>query len=346
MQSDWATTLRTSGAHMAEGEVAHFGDPLRETRAAAEGDVCADLSHLGLIRAEGADTESFLQGQLSNDVRLVTDGRSQLSAYCNPKGRMLAIMRLFKRDDAYFLQLPLALLEPTLKRLSMFVLRAKVKLQAEPALVGIGLSGPSAAAHLEKILGPCKLEVDASRTHNGITVIRLPGRTPRYMLLGSVAGLQPVWRQLTGNVTPVGAHAWRWLDIQAGLPTILPGTVEEFVPQMANLELVGGVNFKKGCYPGQEIVARMHYLGRLKQRMIGAHVQSAARPLPGTPVYAADFPGQSAGKVVDAQPAPSGGYDLLAVVQTSSIEKADIHLDDPQGVALQLTALPYPLPQA
>src|SRR4030065_1102747 len=143
MQSDWATTLRPSGAHMAEGEVAHSGDPLRETRAAAEGDVCAALSHLGLIRAEGADTESFLQGQLTNDVRLVTDGRSQLSAYCNPKGRMLAIMRLFKRDDAYFLQLPLALLEPTLKRLSMFVLRAKVKLQAEPGLVGIGLSGPS-----------------------------------------------------------------------------------------------------------------------------------------------------------------------------------------------------------
>lgn len=346
MQSDWATTLRTSGAVIADDEVAHFGDPLRESRAAAEGDVCADLSHLGLIRAEGADTENFLQGQLSNDVRLVTDGRSQLSAYCNPKGRMLAILRLFKRDNAYFLQLPLALLEPTLKRLSMFVLRAKVKLQAEPELIGLGLSGPNAAALMENVWGPFAHEVDACRTQNGITVICLPGKSPRYALLGSVASLQPVWQRLTSAATPVGAHAWRWLDIQAGLPTVLPGTVEEFVPQMANLELVGGVSFKKGCYPGQEIVARMHYLGRLKQRMIGAHVQSATCPLPGAPIYAADFPGQSAGKVVDAQPAPSGGYDLLAVVQTSSIEKADIHLGDPQGPALQLTALPYPLPLA
>ena len=346
MQKDWATTLLASAAVIAEGEATHFGDPQRESRAAAEGDVCADLSHLGLIRAEGADTESFLQGQLSNDVRLVTDGRSQLSAYCNPKGRMLAIARVFKRDDAYFLQLPLALLEPTLKRLSMFVLRAKVKLQAEPDLVGLGLSGPNAAMLVENVWGPFAPDVDASRTQNGITVICLPGRSPRYALLGNAASLQPVWQRLTAVATPVGAHAWRWLDIQAGLPTVLPGTVEEFVPQMTNLELVGGVSFKKGCYPGQEIVARMHYLGRLKQRMIGAHVQSATRPLPGTPVYAADFPGQSAGKVVDAQPAPAGGYDLLAVVQTSSIEKADIHLGDPQGPALQLTALPYPLPLA
>ena len=345
MQSSWATTLHSSGAEIADGVVAHFGDPQRESRAAAEGDVCADLSHLGLIRAEGADTESFLQGQLSNDVRLVTDGHSQLSAYCNPKGRMLAIARLFKRDGAYFLQLPRELLEPTLKRLSMYVLRAKVTLRAEAELVGLGLSGPNAATLVENVFGPYTHEVDASRTQDDITVIGLPGRSPRYALLGSVATLQPVWQHLKTTATPVGAHAWRWLDIQAGLPTVLPGTIEEFVPQMVNLDLVGGINFKKGCYPGQEIVARMHYLGRLKQRMISAHVECAARPLPGASVYAADFPGQSAGKVVDAQPAPSGGYDLLAVVQTSSIEKGDIHLDDLQGPALQLTALPYPLPQ-
>lgn len=346
MQSDWATTLHSSGAVIADATVMHFGDPQHESRAAAEADVCADLSHLGLIRAEGADAEGFLQGQLSNDVRLVDQGHTQLSAYCNPKGRMLAIARLFKRDGAYFLQLPMELLEPTLKRLSLYVLRAKVTLRAEVELVGLGLSGPNAATLVENLLGPCTHAVDTSRTQDGITVICLPGRSPRYALLGSAASLLPVWQQLKTVATPVGAHAWRWLDIQAGLPTVLPGTVEEFVPQMANLELVGGVNFKKGCYPGQEIVARMHYLGRLKQRMIGAHVATATRPLPGTPVYAADFPGQSAGKVVDAQPAPSGGYDLLAVVQTSSIEKADIHLDDPQGPTLQLTALPYPLPAA
>ncbi len=346
MQNDWATTLHSSGAVIIDDSVQHFGDPQHESRAAAEGDVCADLSHLGLLRAEGADTEGFLQGQLSNDVRLVDAGHSQLSAYCNPKGRMLAIVRLFKRDDAYFLQLPMALREPTLKRLSMYVLRAKVTLRAEADLIGMGVSGPNATSLVENLCGACTHAVDSSRTQAGITVIRLPGRLPRYALFGSAAILQPLWQQLKTTTTPVGAHAWRWLDIQAGLPTVLPETVEEFVPQMANLDLVGGVNFKKGCYPGQEIVARMHYLGRLKQRMIGAHVECATRPLPGTSVYAADFPDQSAGKVVDAQPAPAGGYDLLAVVQTSSVAKGDIHLNDLQGPALQLTTLPYPLPPA
>lgn len=346
MQNDWATTLLSSGAVIMDGSAQHFGDAQHESRAAAEGDVCADLSHLGLLRAEGADTEGFLQGQLSNDVRLVDAGHSQLSAYCNPKGRMLAIVRLFKRDDAYFLQLPMALQEPTLKRLGMYILRAKATLRTEADLIGIGVSGPNATRLVDDLGGAPTLEVDSSHTQAGITVIRLPGRLPRYALFGSVAILQPVWQQLKTSATPVGAHVWRWLDIQAGLPTVLPETVEEFVPQMANLDLVGGVNFKKGCYPGQEIVARMHYLGRLKQRMIGAHVECATRPLPGASVYAADFPDQSAGKIVDAQPAPAGGYDLLAVVQTSSVVQGEIHLNDLRGPALQLTTLPYPLPPA
>lgn len=346
MQSDWEVMLRADGAQMADGGVMHFGDPRREIRAAAEGDVCADLSHLGLIRAEGEETVNFLQGQLSNDARQVTDEHSQLSAYCTPKGRMLAIARLFKRDDAYFLQLPRTLLEPTLKRLSMFVLRAKVKLQAESGLMGIGLSGANAPILVEQVLGPFPPVSNTSRTQDGITILCLPGKLPRYALFGKMADLQPLWQRLRSAATPVGQQAWRWLDIQAGMPTVLPATVEEFVPQMANLELVDGVNFKKGCYPGQEIVARMHYLGRLKQRMVGAHVDSPVQPLPGSSVYAADFPGQSAGKIVDAQPSPEGGYDLLAVVQTSSIASHDIHLDDPQGPALRLTPLPYALPPA
>lgn len=345
LNNQWETRLRADGAIIEAGEIMHFGDPRGETRAAAVGDVVADLSHLALLRAQGAEAEGFLQGQLSNDIRLVTNSHSQLSAYCNPKGRMLAIFRIFKYDDAYLLQLPAALAEATLKRLGMFILRAKVTLAtADPGLISFGIAGPNAARHLQELWGPVPAQVDDCRSDATLTVIRLPGVTPRFQLIGPVSTIGPLWERLKSVATPVSPQVWRWLDIQAGVPSILPGTVEEFVPQMTNLDLVGGVNFKKGCYPGQEIVARMHYLGRLKQRMVGAHVASITPPLPGAPVFAPNFPGQSAGTVVDAQAGPSGGYDLLVVAQLSSIAHGDIHLERQDGPALTLKDLPYPLP--
>ena len=347
LNNQWETRLLAAGATIEAGEITHFGDPLREIRAAAVADVVADVSHLALLQVYGAEAEGFLQGQLSNDIRHVTDNHSQLSAYCSPKGRMLAIFRVFKRGDVYLLQLPAALAQTTLKRLSMFILRAKVTLAAaDPDLVSIGIAGPSAALHLQELWGPVPAQVDDCRSDAGLTVMRLPGVTPRFQLVGPVSALGPLWDRLKSVATPVGAPVWRWLDIKAGVPSVLPGTVEELVPQMANLDLVGGINFKKGCYPGQEIVARMHYLGRLKQRMVLAHVASDIRPLPGTSVFAPNFPGQSAGMVVDAQAAPLGGHDLLVVAQLSSIAMGDIHLEHPDGPTLTLGALPYSMPIA
>ena len=344
LNNEWETRLRADGAVMVADEIMHFGDPLREIRAAATADVIADVSHLALLRVHGAEAQGFLQGQLSNDIRLVTDSHSQLSAYCNPKGRMLAIFRIFKHDDAYLLQLPAVLAEVTLKRLSMFILRAKVTLTADPDLISLGIAGPNAALRLQELWGPVPIQVDDCRNDATVTAIHLPGVTPRFQLVGPVSTLGPLWDRLKSAAMPVGNPIWRWLNIQAGVPSIWPGTVEEFVPQMANLDLVGGVNFKKGCYPGQEIVARMHYLGRLKQRMVRAHVTSNSPPLPGTPVFAPNFPGQSAGMVVDAQAGPSGGYDLLMVAQLSSIAQGEIYLERPDGPALTLKDLPYSLP--
>lgn len=347
LNNEWAARLRTDGAVIEAGEIIHFGNPLHEIRAAAASDVVADLSHLALIRVQGIEAQSFLQGQLSNDIRLVTDSHSQMSAYCNPKGRMLAIFRIFKYNDTYLLQLPAALAETTLKRLGMFILRAKVTLAAVgPDLVSFGIAGPNAVLHLQKLWGPVPTQVDDCRSDTALTAIRLPGVTPRFQLVGPVSAIGPLWDRIKSAAVTVGPQVWRWLDIQAGVPSVLPGTVEEFVPQMANLDLVGGVNFKKGCYPGQEIVARMHYLGRLKQRMVRAHVASDTTPLPGTPVFAPDFPGQSAGMVVDAQTSPAGGQDLLMVAQLSSIAQGDIHLERPDGPTLALGDLPYSLPAA
>ena len=141
---------------------------------------------------------------------------------------------------------------------------------------------------------------------------------------------------------PTGPQAWTWLDITAGVPRIDAATSEQFVPQMVNLELLSGVDFKKGCYPGQEIVARMHYLGRLKQRMYRAHAESAVTP--GTSVFAPDLPGQPTGAVIASAVAPAGGYDLIAVLQLSSAAGGVLHLGSATGSTLQLLPLPYALP--
>ena len=348
IQPEWRAFLEQSGAVLEDDRVLHFGNPDAERRAVANSDIIADLSHLAVLRADGADAQSFLQGQLSNDIRLVSEARAQLSAYCNAKGRMFAIFLVFRRpDDAYYLQLPAVLAEPTLKRLRMFILRAKVKIApADSGLVRVGLSGPNANTMLMNTLGTTPANPYDSITSNDITVVRLSGPQPRFELFAPWTRLMALWQALSTHVMPVGAAPWSWLDITAGIPVILPGTVEEFVPQMANLDLVGGVSFKKGCYPGQEIVARMHYLGRLKHRMFRAHVEDTVPPRSGTPVFAPDLPGQSTGTVLDAQPSPKGGCDLLAVVHLSSKETGELHLASSDGQRLSLMDMPYLLEPA
>lgn len=343
--SAWRDFLVSNGATFEDDRVQHFGNPVAE-RAAADGDVLVDLSHLALWRVQGEDAENFLQGQLSNDIRTVDEGHAQLSAYCNPKGRMFAIFQIMRRGDAYYLQLPAALAEATFKRLRMFVLRAKVKIEsADLELARIGLSGPNAESLVTEIAGASPAApYDAIQT-NGISAIRLPGAHPRFELLAPSPRMPALWKAFAQHAKPVGAGIWSWLDIQAGIPVVLPGTVEEFVPQMANLELVGGVSFTKGCYPGQEIVARMHYLGRLKQRMFLARLSEATTlPSPGTAVYSPNLPGQSTGAVIDAQWSPRGGVDLLVVVHLDSKRANDLHLHDFSGPRLELSALPYAVP--
>lgn len=342
LNPEWRAVLERSGAIFADDRLLHFGSPAQELKAAAHGDVLLDLSHLSLLRAQGEDALSFLQGQTSNDIRQVSETRSQLSAYCNPKGRMLAIFRIFKFGDAYCLQLPAALAEATLKRLRMFVLRAKVKIDlADAELLRIGLSGPNAQSLVGELLGDAPVAPDDCLAVSGVMCLRLPGPHARFEMVAAPEQITRLWQALVTRVQLAGPSVWSWLDIQAGIPTVLPGTTEEFVPQMANLELVGGVSFTKGCYPGQEIVARMHYLGRLKQRMFRAHVEANEQPLPGTPVFAPDLPGQSTGSVVDAQASPQGGYDLLAVVHLTSHDSGELHLAASNGPRLIPQSLPY-----
>ncbi len=307
------------------------------------GSAICSLSHLGLVRARGEEAAKFLQGQLTNDTRLIASDHAQLTAWCSPKGRMTAIFLAFQRDADLYLQLPAERLEPVLKRLRLYVLRSKVELaDASAELVRVGLAGDCVAAALGDAVPAKPLAVARS---GGLTVIRLPGDGPRIEVLGPVDEMPPLWQRAEAAGAAVAdADWWALQDIRAGVPTVYDATVEAFVPQMANLQLVDGVSFTKGCYTGQEVVARMQYLGKLKRRMRYAHVATPARP--GDDLWApGSESGQGAGKVVDARPAPDGGSELLAVIETASAAAGGVRLGGPDGSILDFRPLPYALPE-
>ncbi len=348
MNAEWNAFLKQAGAVSDADRVAHFGQPETELSAALAGDVRCDLSHLGLIAARGPDTETFLQGQLTCDLRRVTPDHSLPGAHCTSKGRVLASFRLFRRGDACYLELPRNQVEPTLTRLRKYVLRAKVMLEdASDALARMGVAGPNAAARVGAVLGAAPGTENGVATVNamyphGITAIRLPGPTPRFELHGATRELSTIWNALAPNLTPVGAEPWRLLDILAGTPTVYPETVEAFVPQMLNLQLLDGISFQKGCYTGQEIVARAHYLGKLKRRMVLARVDSSTPPRPGDPLFSPQADAsQSAGQLADACRHPAGGYAVLAVALIECAEHGVLQLGDASGPALRLEPLPY-----
>lgn len=342
MNDRWKEFLIAADALFEPDGTVRFDTVDVEARAAAGGTIVAPLTHLSLIRVTGTDALSFLQNQLSNDVAQMDAGHTRLAAYCDPKGRMLALFRVFQRDGDLFLQVPAALVADTLVRLRQFVMRAKVTLaHADTELIQLGLAGPDAAERLETAIGVTLTATETVATTADTTVLRLPGIEPRFALIAPITTAGPLWRTLCANTSRAGTHAWNWLEIVAGIPTILPATRAEFVPQMANLDLIGGISFTKGCYPGQEIVARLHYLGRLKQRMVLAHIDIGPCPQPGDPVYTPDLPGQATGRIINAAPAPGDGFDLLVVVHIASVNAGTLHLGTTNGPRLMLRPLPY-----
>ncbi len=317
----------------------HFGNPAAELQAAAQGNVIADLSHLGLLQIEGDDAVTFLQGQVTNDVKQLDGHHSHYAGYCNPKGRMLALFLAFARNDRLYLQLNGGLTESIAKRLKMYVLRSKVAISnISDNSIRIGIAGPQAATTLNALFGDAPRAAHQVVSLETATLLQLPGTTPRFEIFTDAEHAPDIWTQLQQTNTPVGASCWDWLDIQAGIPDVMPATQEQFVPQMLNLDLLGGINFKKGCYTGQEIVARTHYLGKVKRRTHQAHADASATPQAGDPVYGADS-AEAIGMVVSAAPAPSGGFDLLVELRLESLHAGAVRLSGQDGPTLVITPL-------
>jgi folate-binding protein YgfZ len=299
------------------------------------------LSHLGVIRARGADAVSFLQGQLTSDIATLGLGEAKLAGFCSAKGRLQASFIVWKAaDDDIRMACSATLLAPTLKRLSMFVLRAQCRLtdaSAEVPLVGV--VGP--------LPGNAGLRVWERRALDGGSVVRLPdaeGRD-RWLVGGAVADDALAASGLgSSTASEIPLDDWRWLEVRSGVPTIEASTVDQFVPQMLNLELLGGVDFQKGCYPGQEVVARSQYRGTIKRRMFLFDTDAEAKP--GQEIFHDEDPSQPAGLVVNAAPAPTGGWSALVEMKLAALERGALHLGAPDGAVLRSQPLPYAIPPA
>jgi len=346
MRQQWQSFLSEQGAIINNGCVTHFNSTEIEIKNSNTATILADLSQYRLIRVSGTDANSFLQGQLSNDINHVTENRSQMSAYCSPKGRTMALFRVFNFDNAYFLSLPDEIAEATIKRLKMFIMRSDVTMDDVTELYfHFGVAGKEATANLKTALNLTLLpaETDDSTIIYGLCLQKLAGTPDRFELIGSIANAISVWNALQANCKPVGQSAWNLQRINAGIPEIYSKSVEAFVPQMLNLQLINTINFQKGCYPGQEIVARTKYLGKLKKRLYLAEI-STTNPIEiGTDIYQNGENQQSVGKIVLAETNSAETMRVLAVLQIAAAENQTLFLAEKEGPTLKILEMPYNL---
>ena len=304
MQPDWQNFLLN-----------HRAPSMRLGTSASEV-ILADLSHAGLIRVAGPDAVAFLQGQLSTDIEKLTPELCQLSSWNNAKGRVVTLLHLFHLDDAIYLALPAGLASPVLKRLSLYVLRSKVKLtDATDTLARFGLAGTGADALLKEAGLTIPANIYGVARNNGVQVIRLHGEIPRYTVKAQVDSLITLWERLENlGVRATGEDSWALAKILAGEPSVYPETSEHFVAQMLDLDKLGAVDFKKGCYIGQEVIARSHYRGGVKRHLARAECRAASMLKPGLEIYDVERDSPVA-EIVDARRDAAGVWQMLVVIQ-------------------------------
>ena len=305
---------------------------------------CHELSDRALISFAGDDAVAFLQAQLTSDVAALEPETTQYSGYCSPKGRLLATFLVWRLEDEVLIELPAGLREQLQSRLARYVLRARVKVSdASPRYRLFGISGEHADVALGAAFGAVPNAPHRTIAAAGVRIAALP--IDRYALLVPSGEADTVRGRLAAAFAQ-GEAGWSALDVEAGVPVITAPAQEAYVPQMVNLDLVGGVSFSKGCYPGQEIVARMHYLGRLKQRMYRVRIPGAEHVAPGEPLFSAEFGAeQSCGAILYAGARRDGGCEALAVIQKSSADAGDVRFLALDGPRIERLSLPYTLPE-
>ncbi|TKC87235.1 folate-binding protein YgfZ [Trinickia terrae] len=348
-----APIAATPGATVAPPAPAAAPLPLLPRPAAAEFEAALErgaympLTQFGVIDVHGDDAASFLHSQLTNDVQHLDAATARLTGYCSPKGRLLASFLSWRTGDTIRLLISKDIQAAVQKRLSMFVLRAKAKLaDASAQLAVVGFAGDVRKA-LSQVFDALPDAVHVQVDGPAGSLIRVPdaaGRL-RYLWIGPQAEVAARRPLLEGALAQVSPAVWDWLDIRAGEPRITQPAVEQFVPQMVNFDVLDGVNFRKGCYPGQEVVARSQYRGTIKRRMALAHAAlELADVRAGSELFHSDDPGQPCGQIVNAASAPEGGVDALVEIKLAALENGAVHLGSADGPALRFMPLPYALP--
>ncbi|MBC3806050.1 folate-binding protein YgfZ [Undibacterium seohonense] len=320
----------------------HFNATNMRVEQLTNGYIC-QLQDQSLIQANGDDAASFLHNQLSNDVEHLNQTQARYAAYCTPKGRMLASFLYWKTDSDIILQCSSSLQPALQKRLQMFVMRSKVKLEdISEQFAILGLGGKAAEIFLLTQFTQLPSTINDKVSGSMGSVIRVQDAfdSPRYQWIISHEKLATVSTQLTADLLKIDASIWRLGNIHAGVPQVVEQSKEKFVPQMINFELIGGVNFRKGCYPGQEIVARSQYLGKLKRRMAIALVEAETVEVT-MEIFSDNDPSQPCGMIVNAERNFDKRFACLIEIKLADQEQGKVHLGVSDGPVLEFIPLPY-----
>lgn len=334
-QVNWNAFVASRGGSMQGDAVGDFGALAAELAAARDAAALIPLAHLGVVTVSGEEAAAFLQNQLTSDVGQVLPGAAQLSGYCTPKGRLVATFLVVLHGGGYRLVTLRALADPLTARLRKYVLRSKVTIaDASSEIALLGVCGPQAHGVLSRLFASApRLPLEAVH-YPQASVIALPGEC--FLLMTDPEQVPALWNSLTPSATAAGAAAWTWRQLRAGVASVFPATQEAFLPQMLGMETYGAVSFQKGCYPGQEIVARTHYLGDLKRRLAHAFAPRAVQP--GDSLLADGD--EAAGTVAMAAPSPEGGWEMLAVIRRDVLGTTGLRLADGTPVRLAPGLLP------
>jgi folate-binding protein YgfZ len=341
MLAEWKSFLLSSGARF-EGEIVRdFGDPDREAESVTSGNLLTDLSYLAVIKISGVDAAEFLNGQFTSDLSRLNDGGVQASAWCNPRGQVIVNMIIVRTGGEFFLLVPREMKDKFISRLRMYVLRAKVMVEdcsdAMPCVGYIhGNNDRYSGIEIER-RNPMR---ERAIQDNGLVMLHIPVNWNRMIMFGPPAVLRAAWLKLAQLYTSSGSHYWQLYDVLDGQPWILNATTETFLPQLLNLDKLQGLSFDKGCFPGQEVIARLHHRGQYKQRLYTVKLDNGAAVITGTRLYNEDQP-QGVGTVVNSAVNPLDGQYALVVMNVDYGDPEHLRLADNPARVVQISPPPY-----
>ena len=349
MDATWLAFLESQNAQFDEtGKINTFGEAELERFLIKHGPVLTNLTHQALLKVSGSEAESFLQGQLSSDVKQVNENRAQLSSYCDPKGNVLAVFLVFKYQGNFYLSFDGSLAETIQKRLQMFVMRSDVQLEnVSNSLIQLGFAGEFADLDVQrrldtKVKEAFEAEMSKDDSMQDVLIIKVPGPYHKYALFGPVEQMQTVWNNLRVNCDLTNSYDWQLLDIAAAVPNVTAANSGQYTAQFLNLDKFDAINFKKGCFPGQEIIARIHYRGKITKRMLRIRLEEEIHLQAGDTLKLLDPQAKTHKlEIINCRPAIFGGTLCNAIGTLKSLDSIEGDLTTENGQPAIIEPLPY-----